>query len=426
MQDITRRKFLIGGAMLAAGTFSGCFRGNPIYREAKEQLNILSDGKIRFTRQLVGKSADTRKVLFEGAEELRDAKIELKGENGEIATIDAKYTPFTDDNTLRHQYEAELTGLTAGKSYEYRIITADGASEWIKFSVPAEGKLTTLIFPDSQSADYSVWEKVAQAAYANNKDADFFVNMGDLVDNGEDHTQWEAWFRALTGIEEHIPCAPILGNHECYDNKWEVRLPNAYLNYFPLPTNGSKEFSNYYYCYDLGPCRFISLTTEWDEVNGFKEGLLDEELEWFKNVAVKTDKPWKIAMMHRDALQYRIKSRPERKEGISEAGEIFMPLFEKYNINIVFTAHLHTYRNRGMIKNGRHSENAPYYILTGVAGDVRYPNLWTDHALDKVVAPQPETDNYLVMRITGDTANIKCYRDDGVMIDEAEIKRRHL
>lgn len=424
MKDITRRKFLIGGAMLAAGAVSGCFRGNPIYREAKETLNILGDGKIRFVRQHIGKSADTRKVLFEGVEELKDAKVELKTEGGEVTATEAKYTPFTDDNTLRHLYEAEINGLKAGESYEYRILTAGGESEWIKFGVPAEGKLTALIFPDSQSADYTCWENVAQTAYANNSDADFFVNMGDLVDNGEDHTQWEAWFRALTGVEEYIPSAPILGNHECYDNKWEVRLPNAYLNYFPQPDNNSKGFSRYYYCYDLGECRFISLTTEWDETSGFKEGLLEEELEWFQNEAVKTDKSWKIVFMHRDVLRYRIKSRPERKEGISEAGEIFMPLFEKYNIDIVFSAHLHTYRNRGMIKDGKHSENAPYYLLTGVAGDVRYPNLWTDHALDKVVAPQPETDNYIVMRIAGDTANIKCYRDDGVLIDEAKIKKR--
>jgi hypothetical protein len=38
--------------------------------------------------------------------------------------------------------------------------------------------------------------------------------------------------------------------------------------------------------------------------------------------------------------------------------------------------------------------------LTGVAGNVRYPGLWIDHQLDEVVAPQPETDNYLTMRVT--------------------------
>ncbi|SDG43287.1 hypothetical protein SAMN05216584_10554 [Selenomonas sp. WCT3] len=49
-----------------------------------------------------------------------------------------------------------------------------------------------LIFPDSQSSDYSDWEHWAQEAAWRNPEAAFFVNMGDIVDNGEDHTQWQA------------------------------------------------------------------------------------------------------------------------------------------------------------------------------------------------------------------------------------------
>lgn len=423
MKNISRRKFLAGGLMLAAGAVSGCFRGNPVYREAKETLNNLSEGKIRFIRQVIGDAPSNRKIIFESEEELSKAAVELKYDSGAISSTEAVYSPFTDDNTLRRQYEAHITGLIPGKSYEYRIIADANAGEWIKFSVPANDKLNAIIFPDSQSADYSAWGNLAKKAYENNKDAELFVNMGDLVDNGEDHTQWEAWFRGLDTVEEHILCSPVLGNHECYDNNWKVRLPNAYINYFPVPNNNSENFSRYYYCYDLGPCRFIVMTTEWDEVNEFKSGLLKEEKEWLENVAANSDMPWKIVMMHRDVLQYRIKSRPERKEGFSEAGEAFMPIFEKLNIDIVFSAHLHTYRNRGIIKNWDRSDKGPYYILTGVAGDVRYPNLWTDHALDNAIAPQPETDNYLTMRATNDTLNIKCYRDDGKMLDDVEIRK---
>ena len=423
MKKISRRKFLVGGLMLAAGAVSGCFRGNPVYREAKETLNALSEGKIRFIRQLVGSAPDNRTIIFEADEKLSKAAIELKYDNGAISDVETVYSPFTDDKTTQHQYEAHITGLIPGKSYEYRVIADNSAGEWIKFSVPADDKLSALIFPDSQSADYSGWGNLAKSAYENNKDAELFVNMGDLVDNGEDHTQWEAWFRALDTVEEHILCSPILGNHECYNRDWKVRLPDAYINYFPLPDNNSETFGRYYYAYDLGPCRFIALTTEWDEVNEFKSGLIKEETEWLENVAAKSDKPWKIVMMHRDVLQYRIKSRPERKEGFSDAGEVFMPLFEKLNIDIVFTAHLHTYRNRGMIKNWNRSDKGPYYILTGVAGDVRYPNLWTDHALDNVIAPQPETANFLTMRMTNDTVNIKCYRDDGKLLDDVEIRK---
>ncbi|MBR3723529.1 MAG: metallophosphoesterase [Selenomonadaceae bacterium] len=424
MINFSRRKFLIGGtAFAASAAVSGCF---PAYREAAEKLKTLSNGDVKLIRQLVGKTPAERTILFEGLEKLDNPEIELKRPSGETEKISANYVPFTDDNSLRHQYEATLTGLKENESYQYRLLIKGGEGEWTEFKTPAKDKLTALIFPDSQSADYSCWENVAQKAYKGSGDANLYVNMGDLVDNGEDHTQWEAWFRALHGIEEHIPLAPVLGNHECYDNNWKVRLPNAYINYFPTPDNGSENFSRYYYSFDMGPCHFMVLSTEWDETKDFKEGLLDEEQAWLRRDANMSQKPWKIVLMHRDVLQYRIHNRPERKEGISDAGNYFMPLFDELNIDIVFTAHLHTYRNRGVIKNMDRAKNGPYYILTGIAGDVRYPNLWIDHALDVKVAPQPETDNYLVMKADAATVNIKCYKDDGSLIDDVTLNKNNM
>ena len=38
--------------------------------------------------------------------------------------------------------------------------------------------------------------------------------MGDLVDNGQDEYQWQAWMRSMKGIMDTIPGAVIWGNHE--------------------------------------------------------------------------------------------------------------------------------------------------------------------------------------------------------------------
>ena len=65
---------------------------------------------------------------------------------------------------------------------------------------------------------------------------------------------------------------------------------------------------------------------------------------------------------------------------------------EREKIMFFHAAHLHTYRNRGHIRNFQRNEKGPLYILTGVAGNVRYPGLWVDHALDQKVTPQPERE----------------------------------
>lgn len=99
-----------------------------------------------------------------------------------------------------------------------------------------------------------------------------------------------------------------------------------------------------------------------------------------------------------------------------------MPLFDDLGIDVVFTAHLHTYRNRGHIRNFQRDKGGPLYILTGVAGNVRYPGLWIDHALDEKVAPQPETDNYLTLEANENRLVIKCFLPNGQEIDQAAVE----
>lgn len=53
-----------------------------------------------------------------------------------------------------------------------------------------------------------------------------------------------------------------------------------------------------------------------------------------------------------------------------------MPIFDKYDVDAVLTAHLHTYRRRALIRDFAQNEQGTLYILTGVAGNVRYPSLW--------------------------------------------------
>ncbi len=62
--------------------------------------------------------------------------------------------------------------------------------------------------------------------------------------------------------------------------------------------------------------------------------------------------------MHKDPLQYAFQNRPQpRTEGFSAEGKEFMPLFDAYNIDVVLSAHLHTYRNRGHIRNFQRDRN---------------------------------------------------------------------
>ena len=426
-QNMNRRTFIMGGlgalTMLAGGMY---FAKGSLYRKATNSVRRLT-GEVdeQFLRQLItADPAHSRTIMWQAENVLENPVIEYRRKGQEdLKGTSAQEDFFTDDGVKNNQYRAELKDLEADTDYEYRVAGSGAAGEWHSLRTAGKGAFECLIFPDSQSSDYSDWEQLAQSAAQRHPEAAFFINMGDIVDNGEDHTQWQAWFHGVNGLIDCRPFVPLMGNHETYDQNWQVRLPEAYLKYFVVPENGSRDFSRYYYSFDYGEVHFIVLNSQWDETEAFKPGLLAEQLEWLREDASCSRKKWKIVLIHKDVLQYRIHKRPERQEGISEVGEAFMPLFDELGIDLVFTAHLHTYRNRGHIKNFRRDSKGPLYILTGVAGNVRYPGLWIDHELDEVVAPQPETDNYLTMQVTNKEITVKCFLPDGQEIDKMTLTK---
>jgi len=426
-QSFTRRNFLkllLGGAAALIGGTS-FVKTDMFYALKNDARQMLSKSDAYNLRQLI--TADpsrSRVIMWQTDAKQTKSGVEYRISDGEIKTAPAVEVGFTDAREEILQYKADLVDLVGGQTYEYRLREGDKVGEWHELKTPkADEEFTCLIFPDSQSADYTDWANLFQAATSREPKAAFFVNMGDLVDNGEDKSQWQAWLGSVAVASDKMPVVPVMGNHETYTLTWGVRLPHAYLRYLPSPANDSDDFDGYYYSFDYGDAHFIVLNTQWEEFDGKRPGLLAEQKAWLKNDAAVSRKKWKIVLLHKDVLQYRINGRPQRPEGISEVGREFMPLFDELGIDLVFTAHLHTYRNRGKIRNFQADDAGPCYILTGVAGDVRYPGLWIDHALDKKIAPQPETDNYLTLTVTKDALIVKCFLPDGKEIDEVRLSK---
>lgn len=405
---------------VAAGAFAYCSR------QAVQQAGTRELPGASYVRQVItANSKDSRTIMWQCDTALENPMVEYRLAGAEeIRQVAARSEKYTDDGQNAVLYTARLENLpAAGARLEYRLVGNGKTGIWHSLKTDAGDGFTALIFPDSQSSDYSDWRELVQDAARRNIEAEFFINMGDLVDNGEDHSQWEAWLDAIYGIADRIPVAPLMGNHETYNRDWKVREPVAYLAEFAVPDNGSSHYGRYYYSYDYGPVHFIVLNTQQDELRDFAPDLLAEELAWFRQDVAAARQPWKVVLMHKDVLQYRIEDRPERTEGLSEDGKIWMPLFEEAGIDAVLSAHFHTYRNRGHIMDYQHNPAGPLYILTGVAGNARYPNLWLDHALDEYVAPQPETDNYLVMKAAADKIDIFCYLPDGTELDHAVLQK---
>ena len=397
-----------------------------------QEIKPLLDSEGRYIRQIVAKDNSTsRTIMWQSDSSEADAVIEFRVDGSEnIQSIGATDKVFTDDGSTTYIHEGTLTGLTPSTKYEYRVgYGNDRRSDWYSLETAGASVYDVLIYPDSQSGDYSQWEEIVKDSAHRNPRTALYISMGDLVDNGEQDYQWRTWLNSIRPLSANVPLAPTLGNHEMYTLDWKMREPRAYLNYFDVPPNGNETFNRRYYSYDFGDVHYVVLDTMLYESNHednhdtHHPDLYDVEVQWLRQDLAANTKKWTVVLMHRDPFQYAF-DRPDasRAAGFDDEGVLFMPIFDEFNVDLVLSAHLHSYRNRGHVRNFERDASGPLYILTGIAGDARRPN-WKKHPLDVYVAPDREKNNYMTITVTPNKLIVKAFLPDGTQLDESVIEK---
>ena len=397
-----------------------------------QEIKPLLDSESRYIRQIVAQDNSTsRTIMWQSDSSEADAVIEYRLAGSEnTQTIGATDKVFTDDGSTTYIHEATLTGLTPNTKYEYRVgYGGDRRSDWYSLETAGASVYDVLIYPDSQSGDYSQWERIVKDSAKRNPNTALYISMGDLVDNGEQAYQWRTWLNSIRPLSANVPLATTLGNHEMYTLDWKMREPYAYLNYFAVPPNGNEIFNRRYYSYDFGNVHYVVLDMQLYESNHednhdtHHPDLYDVQIQWLRQDLAANTKKWTVVLMHRDPFQYAF-DRPgaSRDVGFNEEGVLFMPIFDEFNVDLVLSAHLHSYRNRGHVRNFDRDASGPLYILTGIAGDARRPK-WKEHPLDVYVAPDRDKNNYMTMTVIPNKLIVKAFLPDGTQLDESVIEK---
>lgn len=397
---------------------------------------------VSFVRQLVAEDNATCRTIMWQSDVKQSYSVEYrvklaegtgvgqsaaqKAGASEVFTQAVTECSFKEAKTDYLQYQVQLKGLQPNSVYEYRIVTEKNKGTWHSLKTINDKGFTALIFPDSQSSDYSGWRELARAAQQRHKSAELYINMGDLVDNGQDGSQWRAWLGSVEPFSADLAFAPVIGNHEAYSLDWQMTPPKAYINLFAVPENGLPEYKRQFYSFDYGPVHFTVLDTNFHEAQGWQPQLLADELRWLEQDLANSKARWKIVLQHRDIFMYAFSKesgRPKRATFFLDFSRQLMPLYERYKVDAVLSAHLHTYRRRLPLRNFAPAADGITYILTGVAGNVRYPKLWGDFAWDAARAPQPETANYMTLEVSQEKLLFRAFLPGGKQFDEVEIKK---
>ena len=331
-----------------------------------------------------------------------------------------KRPPIYDyDNIPPYTYGAYMQHLQPDTAYEYRICNDEGEETgWFSFTTTKEelNQYKVLIFGDSQSVDYSVWGQTAQIAWNQNKDAAFFVNMGDLTDNGQAWFQWRDWQYNADILTSHLPFAPVLGNHEAYSMEWKFAYPYTYKALFAVPYGSPQGQSRLTYSFDYGDVHYVSLNTDYEELHAQDPDMLTNEAAWLDTDLAAAKKAGKrlIVMMHRPPWD-------SPYHGVLDSnGKCFMPIFDKYDVPLVFTAHDHCYERTVPVKNDTQAETGTIYIATGRSGTESW-DAARRKPTDVVYYNPMDMPMYLTLQVEPKDFRVTAFKNDGTIIDTTTI-----
>ncbi len=400
---------------------------------------------------------------WEAPESMVNMVIEYGTSEDELTEVAAYYvedqivnrTKTTLDGITRLFYKAELTGLTPGETYYYRIGDKELGyyTDFYSFATAEEDltEFSIIGITDVQANNennFAYLTKTMNAALEECPDAKFFCNVGDYGVNGSEDDIWDMYFNSLKGISETLPAVAAMGNHETYTLESGANGPENFALRFNNPKNayGLADDSTYtaaneytpnllkymdgsVYSFDYGNTHFSVLNTGSEKSIADMTYFLQLQAEWLKNDLANTDATWKVVLVHRGV--YYVK---DRSAG-DEVKDVLLDVIDEYGVDLVLQGHDHVYMRTYQMKgdeivdvnetNELTKGNGTVYTILGSAGTKRYSDLDEySHTYEKLRVDVPQYDpSYVIINFSEDTLEMIGKTKNGTELDRFTITK---
>lgn len=300
--------------------------------------------------------------------------IEFEKKSRSIIPKSKKF--ITDKKFEVFQYSAIMNDLEPNTLYAYRVGGDSIWSEWNQFRT-AQDKVAPFKFVflgDPQEKIKQNCSRVFREAFKSAPDAAFWLFTGDITSDPED-LKYDEFFYAGGFIFGTTPSILTPGNHDTqYLIKNGAFVDNGrgkkersdttstiFLEHFTLPENGLPKYKETSYYMDYQGVRFIMINTN----QGNK---LNEQTLWVENLLVNNPSKWTVVSFHKPFYS----AGQDRNDELTR--NAFLPVFDKYNVDLVLTGHDHAYARSFKLKNGvkvSENEKGTVYVVS-VSGPKMY------------------------------------------------------
>jgi hypothetical protein len=320
-----------------------------------------------------------------------------------------------------YQHEAPVTGLSASTSYRYDVYVGNtrltpGTDQFRTAPTPGTGIASFVVIGDSGTGSA---EQKALASLMKGESFDIMLHAGDIVYGNSggtgdaSHLAYQNWFFDIyRDMLRRKPFFPSMGNH---DSRASTNWGRAYLNVYVLAdeagTGPHADHAERYYSFDYGPVHFVALDTEMAFLAGTRR---DAQLAWLAADLASTTQPWKVAVFHKAPY-----SSGAGHGSNLDVRAAFGPLFERYGVHFVLSAHDHDYERLVPWRESTDlSRQAVVYFVSGGGGAPLYTvgrSTWT--------ATSRSAHHYLKGYISGCVAHFKAVNTAGAEIDRYSFDR---
>lgn len=271
-------------------------------------------------------------------------EFEAVGGNGTVReTASSANRVVADELTSNHVincHTATLTGLTPKTTYRYRVGNRT-SGDWSGYRTFITGSgddssFSFVYFGDTQIRP-DRFGKLLRTVESRHPDIAFYMIGGDLVDMGDLRNLWDDFLANTTDVFSQKFLAPVMGNHDFGDKMRGSRIFNTYFHLPGQPQESLHKAFNY--SFRCGPAYFIALSQcEAEEQRPW----LEEELQMADSLGCA----FKVVMFH-----YPIYNAKKNRDN-PEMQKHWVPLFDKYGVDLVLTGHDHSYMRSKELKAG--------------------------------------------------------------------------
>ena len=310
---------------------------------------------------------------------------------------------YQDLPGLRVLHQVALEELVPGEPVGWRVDL--GAGEFVEgsFRIPAPGQDFVAVFTGDTM--FPKLNEVVEIAAPFSPD--LYIHGGDLQYQSNPFDTWTGLMHSIAPLTAQAPFHPAVGNHE-YEGQDEFAV--MFERFFQGA--GDANQGTAYHAFSAGGVRFIALNSEGE--HGLGDGESPQVLWLTQELIEHADEPV-VVYFHRPIITLA------EHEPRLDMRAVLHPLFVDHGVDLVLTAHNHSYERFEM-------DQVPY-VVDGGGGAFLYSATVHEEEYPEDLARRKAVDKsmgFTLLRFSDQGIELERYDIDEVQVDAALLPYREL